>query len=48
MIHDMYLMQVKSPEESTDAVGLLQGRRRIQGEEAFTDAGRAKCPLLKK
>ena len=36
MVHDMYLLQVKSPTESTDALGLLQGGAKVPGEQAFT------------
>jgi branched-chain amino acid transport system substrate-binding protein len=47
MVHDMYLMQVKSPEESKypwDYYKLLQT---IPGDDAFRPLAESECPLVK-
>jgi branched-chain amino acid transport system substrate-binding protein len=47
-IHDMFLMQVKSPKESTEPWDYYKVVARIPGEEAFTKLADSKCPLVKK
>ena len=46
-IHDMYLMQVKTPQESKKPWDYLKLVATIPGEEAFTKEADSKCPLLK-
>jgi branched-chain amino acid transport system substrate-binding protein len=48
MIHDMYLMQVKSPKESTEPWDYFKLVQTIPGEEAYTKLANSKCPLIKK
>jgi len=47
-IHDMYLMQVKTPAESKKPWDYLKVVATIPGEQAFTTVAESKCPLLKK
>lgn len=47
-IHDMYLMQVKTPAESKKPWDYLKTVATIPGEEAFTKLADSKCPLIKK
>ncbi len=47
-IHDMFLLQVKSPKESTEPWDYFKVVTRIPGEEAFTKLADSKCPLVKK
>jgi branched-chain amino acid transport system substrate-binding protein len=47
-IHDMYLMQVKTPAESKKPWDYLKIVSTIPGEEAFTKVAESKCALLKK
>ena len=46
MVHDMYLMQVKTPAESKAAVGLLQGGRQAPGRRGLHDQGREQVRSL--
>jgi branched-chain amino acid transport system substrate-binding protein len=48
MIHDMFLMQVKSPAESKEPWDYFKLVQTIPGEEAFTKLANSKCPLVKK
>ncbi|APR97392.1 ABC transporter permease [Pandoraea thiooxydans] len=48
MIHDMYLMQVKAPDESKKPWDYYKVVATIPGEQAFTTVAESKCPLLKK
>ena len=48
MIHDMYLMQVKTPSESKYPWDYLKLLAVIPGEQAFLPASQSVCPLLKK
>ena len=48
MIHDMYLMQVKSPAESKEPWDYFKLAQTIPGEEAYTKLANSKCPLVKK
>ena len=45
-IHDMYLFEVKRPEEVAAPVGLLQAARTIPAAEAFRPLGQGGCPLV--
>ncbi|WP_235953474.1 ABC transporter substrate-binding protein [Noviherbaspirillum galbum] len=47
-IHDMYLMQVKSPAESRKPWDYMKIIATVPGEEAFTKPAESKCALLKK
>ncbi|MDZ7653468.1 MAG: ABC transporter substrate-binding protein [Burkholderiaceae bacterium] len=48
MIHDMFLMQVKSPAESKEPWDYFKLVQTIPGEEAYTKLANSKCPLVKK
>jgi branched-chain amino acid transport system substrate-binding protein len=48
VIRDMYLMQVKTPEESTGAWDLAKIIATIPGEQAFRPLSEGGCPLVKK
>ena len=47
MIHDMYLMQVKSPEKSTEPWDYYDVVQTFKGEEAWTTKAESKCALWK-
>jgi branched-chain amino acid transport system substrate-binding protein len=47
-VHDMFLLQVKSPKESTEPWDYFKVVERIPGDQAFTKPADSKCPLLKK
>ncbi len=47
-IHDMFLLQVKSPKESVEPWDYFKVVTRIPGEEAFTKLADSKCPLVKR
>ncbi|HEY0856888.1 MAG TPA: ABC transporter substrate-binding protein [Albitalea sp.] len=47
MVHDMYLMQVKSPAQSTEPWDYYNVVQTIQGEAAWTTKEESKCPLWK-
>ena len=44
MVHDMYLLQVKSPEESKFSWDYYHVRAVIPGDEAFRPLSESKCP----
>ncbi len=46
-IHPLYLLQVKSPDESKSAWDLLKVVGTIKGEDAFRPESEGQCPLLK-
>lgn len=48
MVHDMYLMQVKRPEESKYPWDYYHVRQVIPGDEAFQPLSLSRCPLIKK
>jgi branched-chain amino acid transport system substrate-binding protein len=48
MIHDMFLMQVKSPAESKEPWDYFKLVQTIPGEEAYTKLANSKCSLVKK
>jgi branched-chain amino acid transport system substrate-binding protein len=47
VIHDMYLMQVKSPDKSTEPWDYYNVVQVLKGEEAWTTKADSKCPLWK-
>ena len=47
MIHDMYLMQVKTPKESTEPWDYYKVVQTFKGEEAWTTKAESKCALWK-
>ncbi len=47
MVHDMYLMQVKSPDKSTEPWDYYNVAQVIKGEDAFTTKAESKCVLWK-
>ncbi|CAJ0693002.1 ABC transporter substrate-binding protein [Ralstonia holmesii] len=47
-IHDMYLLQVKTPAESKKPWDYLKVVATIPGEQAFTTPAESKCSLMKK
>ncbi|MDM0113266.1 ABC transporter substrate-binding protein [Variovorax sp. J22R133] len=47
MIHDMYLMQVKSPAESTQPWDYYKVVQKLKGEDVFTTKAESKCALWK-
>jgi branched-chain amino acid transport system substrate-binding protein len=48
MVHDMYVYQVKTPDESKGEWDLLKLVTTIPGEKAFRPLSESKCPLVKK
>jgi branched-chain amino acid transport system substrate-binding protein len=48
MVHDMYLLQVKKPEESKSPWDYYHVRAVIPGAEAFQPLSQSACPLVKK
>lgn len=46
-VHDMYLVEVKKPEESTGPWDLYRIVRTIPGDEAFQSLDKSECPLIK-
>jgi len=48
MVHDMYLAQVKKPEESKYPWDYYNIRQVIPGDQAFLPLSKSKCPLVKK
>ncbi|MDM0107782.1 ABC transporter substrate-binding protein [Variovorax sp. J22R24] len=47
MVHDMYLVQVKSPSESTQPWDYYKVVAKLPGEEVFTTKAESKCALWK-
>jgi branched-chain amino acid transport system substrate-binding protein len=47
VIHDMYLMQVKTPQESTEPWDYYKVAQVFKGEEAWTTKAESKCALWK-
>ena len=47
MVHDMYLMQVKTPDKSTEPWDYYNVAQVIKGEDAFTTKAESKCSLWK-
>lgn len=47
MVHDMYLFQVKTPEQSKSPRDLYTLKQTIPGSQAFASLADSKCPLVK-
>jgi branched-chain amino acid transport system substrate-binding protein len=47
MVHDMYLMQVKSPDQSNEPWDYYNVIETLKGEAAWTTKADSKCPLWK-
>jgi branched-chain amino acid transport system substrate-binding protein len=47
-IHPLYLLQVKTPEESTSEWDLLKVIATIPGEQVFRPESKGSCPLVEK
>jgi branched-chain amino acid transport system substrate-binding protein len=47
LIRDMYLFQVKSPEESTDKDDIYKLVATVPGDQAYRPINEGKCPLIK-
>ena len=45
MVHDMYLMQVKTPAQSTEPWDYYNVVSTIKGEDAFTTKAESTCKL---
>ena len=48
MVHDMYLFEVKKPEESKYPWDYYKLLATVPGDQAFMPAAKSQCPLLKK
>jgi branched-chain amino acid transport system substrate-binding protein len=48
MVHDMYLVQIKTPAESKDPWDLVKVIKTIRGDDAFRPLAESDCPLVKK
>jgi branched-chain amino acid transport system substrate-binding protein len=48
MVHDMYLMRIKKPEESKQKWDLYENLATVPGDEAFRPMADGGCPYLKK
>ena len=46
MVHDMYLVEVKTPEESTGEWDLYKIVRTLPADEAFRPLSESKCQLV--
>jgi branched-chain amino acid transport system substrate-binding protein len=46
MLHDMYLVEVKKPDESTEEWDLLKVVSKIPAEDAYIPLSESKCPLV--
>ncbi len=47
MVHDMLLVEVKSPEESKRPWDYLEVLRTIPGDQAFLPLSESACPLVR-
>jgi branched-chain amino acid transport system substrate-binding protein len=48
MVHDMYLVRIKSPAESNEPWDLVKIVKTVPGDEAFRPLSESDCPLIKK
>lgn len=48
MVHDIYHVRVKTPEESKDPMDILQVLETIKGDDAFLPLSQSTCRLVKK
>jgi len=46
MLHDMYLVKVKSPEESSEDWDYYEIIKTIPGNKAFLDPSKSECQLI--
>jgi branched-chain amino acid transport system substrate-binding protein len=46
LVHDMYLMQVKKPDESKAEWDYYNVRQTIPADEAFQPLSESRCPLI--
>jgi branched-chain amino acid transport system substrate-binding protein len=46
MVHDMYLMRVKTPAQSKGPWDLYEIVRTIEGKDAFAPLARSACPFI--
>ena len=46
MVHDMYLFQVKTPEESHGEWDLYKLVRKIPADQAYVPLAQSRCPLV--
>ena len=47
MVHDMYMVQVKKPEDSKEPWDYYNVVATIPGDKAFQPLSKSKCPLVK-
>ena len=47
MVHDLYVFEVKKPEESSAPWDYLKLVRTIPGDQAFRSLADSECPLVK-
>jgi branched-chain amino acid transport system substrate-binding protein len=48
MVHDMYLIQIKTPAESTGPWDLVKIVKTVRGEDVFRPLADSECPLIKR
>jgi branched-chain amino acid transport system substrate-binding protein len=48
MVHDMNLVQIKTPTESTDPWDPVRIAKTAPGDQAFRPFSESECPLVKK
>ena len=48
MVHDMLLVQVKTPAESKSTWDLYKVLQTVPGDKAFSPLAESKCPLVKR
>ena len=48
MVHDMYLLQIKTPQESTGEWDLFRVLSTVPGSQAYRPLSESECPLVKK
>jgi branched-chain amino acid transport system substrate-binding protein len=48
MVHDMYLMQVKAPEQSKEPWDYFNVVQTIPGDQAYQSLAQSRCSLIKK
>ena len=48
MVHDMYLVEVKTPAESKGPWDYYKIKATIPADEAFQPLAQSRCPLVKK
>jgi branched-chain amino acid transport system substrate-binding protein len=48
MVHDMYLVQIKTPAESSGSWDLVKIIKTIPGDEAFRPLSESECPFVQK